>query len=163
MIIKKNTKVSLSCVLKTKDNRVIYTSENEGPLTFTVGNKEVMPGMEKAVTGREPGFSCIKELAPEEAFGEYRSDYVIPYHINHFSHLDNIKPGDTISFQKENCRSQEMRVLEIMEDTVIADGNHPWAGETVIMEFEILSTEAGTQTKGCRGCSVKGGCGKCSS
>jgi FKBP-type peptidyl-prolyl cis-trans isomerase 2 len=40
-----------------------------------------------------------------------------------------------------------VKVVEIKEDTVVIDGNHPLAGKKLIFELEVVGIEPSTETE----------------
>ena len=63
-------KVRVRYQVKMQDGTVCDTSD----LEFTIGNREVIPGLEEAVIGMEPGETRSGRIPRQKAFGEWRSD-----------------------------------------------------------------------------------------
>ncbi len=155
MIIIKHSIVTLLYKIYSLDKKLLYSSEDSGHIVFKQETGRIMKGIEAAVHGKEKGFKYSGIINANDAFGEYKADYVIPYHKSHFSHLSNISAGDYISFNKHNCRSQEMMVLSVDNETVVCDANHEQAGNDIFIELEVLDVEEPLKElidSGCGGC-----------
>ncbi len=61
---------------KLDDGTVFATSLNDEPIEFTIGENEVLPAIEEAVEGMEPGDTKTVRIAAEDAFGMRREDLV---------------------------------------------------------------------------------------
>lgn len=155
MKIIKNCIITIKYAIYNVDEEVLYSSEDKGVLTFRQGSGAVMRAIEEAVEGEGVGFKFKGSIQASKAFGEYKADYVIPYHMEHFSHIKDLKIGDNVKFQIEGCRSQEMKIVEIDGDSVIADANHECAGQDIILELEVIEVLAPIKElvkTGCSGC-----------
>ena len=61
-------RVSLQYTLTLEDQTVIDTSVEEKPLVYTHGNKQIIPGLEKQLTGLQVGDSKKIRVPPEEGY-----------------------------------------------------------------------------------------------
>lgn len=104
------------------------------PLTVDIGSGSVIPGIEDALTGMEPGDSEIIRVPPEKAYGEYREDRVGEYDRGEFDKMlrsQELREG--IEVQTEGGLPGE--VVDVGPETVTVDFNHDLAGEA--LEFEV--------------------------
>ena len=62
--------VTLEYTLKDDDQKVLDSSEQMGPLDYVHGYRQLIPGLEKALAGREAGESFSLTVAPQQAYGE---------------------------------------------------------------------------------------------
>ena len=62
MVIENGHVVSIDYTLKDETGKIVDSSEGSGPLSFIQGAGAVIPGMEKAVMGKDEGesFSVTK-------------------------------------------------------------------------------------------------------
>lgn len=119
-------------------------------------------------------------LNAEEAFGEYVQERVVDLNKTVFSpngEFDqvHIRPGVIVPLQNEEGQRFMAQVLEIGEDKVKIDLNHPLAGKSLKFKGTIIESHVATQDEimallnrmnhnGCGGCgggSCSGGCGSC--
>jgi peptidylprolyl isomerase len=119
------------------DGSVFDTSFDHEPLQFTIGGGQVIPGIEEAVVGMNPGDSKTAELPAEKAFGPYRSDMVIVVDKSQLEHLEP-KVGERLPILQQDGSSVDVTVTAISESEVTLDANHPLAGEDLTLEIELI-------------------------
>lgn len=151
----------------------------ERPLEFIYGMGMMLPEFEKQLFGKSAGDSFDFTLTSEQAYGERNPEAVqeLPKDIflNESGEFDStvVFEGNTLPMYTPDGQTVQGSVLEVREDVVVMDFNHPLAGEDlhfigkVLEEHEATSEEiekffgGGGCGSGC-GCSSGGGCG-CSS
>lgn len=118
------------------------SSEGREPLEFTLGSGEIIPGLDKAVTGMEVGETKTVEVAPADAYGERDPARVqtvprgqIPDHIP-------TDPGTQLQVQTPEGETMPVVVAEANETDVTLDANHPLAGQPLTFEVELVEIAA---------------------
>ena len=103
------------------------------PLEFTVASGQVIVGFDDAVRGLKVGETRVYTMSPEDAYGVRSDDSIleVPYGPSQ----SDVAVGDQVTLSN----GIPAVVLEVHEETVILDGNHPLAGETLTFEVEIIS------------------------
>src|SRR5258708_40336777 len=61
--------VTIGYTLKDDDGQVLDTSEGGEPLTYLHGTGDIVPGLEKALDGKQAGDAISVVLSPEEGYG----------------------------------------------------------------------------------------------
>jgi FKBP-type peptidyl-prolyl cis-trans isomerase SlyD len=168
MAITKNKMVSLTYDLRIEgtDGELIEQATVERPLTFIYGTGMMLPKFESLLEGLEAGKSFEVNLSCEEAYGELDENAIVDlpkdiFIIDGKFDEDIIKVGNTVPMMSTNGQRMNGLVLEITDDTVKMDFNHPLAGEDLFFRGEILevrdaSDEEIAATMG--GCGCGGGC-----
>lgn len=135
---KKGDVVKFDYTAKLTDGTVIGTSEGREPIEVTVGEGMVIPGLDTALEGMEAGASKTVEVSPEEAYGHYLDELVlqfprelVPEHIE--PHL-----GQQLRVQLESGRESIARVMELSDDNITLDGNHPLAGKSLVLDVHLV-------------------------
>ncbi|MFQ5674103.1 MAG: peptidylprolyl isomerase [Nitrospinales bacterium] len=118
---------------KLQDNSVFDKSEGRPPLQFTLGSGQVIPGMDKAVTGMKVGESKTVSIPPEEAYGNYSEKMIFEVPT------DKLPPGVKAGEKLMNPHGQRVTVKDIQGKTAHLDGNHFLAGKTLIFDIELMS------------------------
>ena len=120
------------------DGTVFDNSEGRDPLEFTVGNGEIIPGLEKAMIGMEVGESREVTVAPEEAYGARDDQRVqsvpreaIPDHIP-------MEPGTQLSMKTQDGQTIPVVVSNVTDSHVELDANHPLAGRTLTFDVTLV-------------------------
>lgn len=114
-----------------------FGSSAEGkPLELTIGDEVLMPALEGAIVGMEPGESKIVNVSAKEAFGEYSDDLVRT--VNREELPDGMKPelGQRVEARTPDGRSARVIITKVSDTSITIDANHPLAGED--LTFEIL-------------------------
>lgn len=109
-----------------------------GPMELTIGNEEFFPQIEEALIGMAPGEKKTIVIPAEEAFGEYDEDEV--FKIQRSQLTGDIEPevGMELELSGEDEEPVEVVVVEVNEDSITVDANHPLAGEDITYEIELL-------------------------
>jgi FKBP-type peptidyl-prolyl cis-trans isomerase 2 len=120
------------------DGTIFGTSRSDEPVEFTIGEKKMIPGFEKAVVGMKEGDKKCVTIPPEEAFGWRKERLVttiskskLPTHIEP-------KVGKILVFRSDREQNVTATVTDIGEDSVTLDANHKLAGEKLTIEIELL-------------------------
>lgn len=109
-----------------------------GPMELTIGNEEFFPQIEEALIGMAPGEKKTVVIPAEDAFGEYDEEEV--FAISRTQLTDDITPevGMELELTGDDDEPVEVTVVEVTEDTITVDANHPLAGEDITYEIELL-------------------------
>ena len=123
---------------KLKNGEVFGSSKEHEPLTFVIGDSNVIPGIEKGVVGMEEGDTKSISIAMEEAYGARREDLMMIVKKSEFP--DDILPfvGMKLQMTEKNKSPMNAIVSAINEEDVILDGNHPLAGETLALDVQLI-------------------------
>jgi FKBP-type peptidyl-prolyl cis-trans isomerase SlyD len=136
--------ISFNCVLKDKAGRVISTTFNREVLTATgVTQTEVLSGLNKGLQNIKKGEKRTIALPAIEAYGLYDPKKVILFPRKKLP--NSIKKGELIKIVCKNGIERSYRVLEIYDDLVSLDSNHPLAGQDLIFEIETLEAREATR------------------
>ena len=141
-----DTLVKLTYVLFDQDGNVAGEANSEDPLTYVHGYAQIVPGLEKGVTGLAKGERREIVVDPEEAFGDPDEKAVLE-----LDRADLPEQGRTLSVGDELIAEDDeddqllMRVVELRKDTVLVDTNHPLAGQTVRFEVQVADVRTATE------------------
>src|SRR5262245_61543322 len=81
------------------DGTVFDSSEGREPLEFTIGQGQVIPGFESAVTGLEVGGSIVRTIPADEAYGPMREEMVIKIPRDQFPEDMPLEAGQELQLQ----------------------------------------------------------------
>ena len=126
----------------TFDNGSVFdSSESHGgdPLQFTIGNSNLIPGFEQAVIGMSVNETKDVHISSDDAYGPYYEELVITLNRSEIENSDAIEVGDTITLTNSYGQQRESTVINVSEESVIVDANHPLAG--MDLNFEITMVE----------------------
>jgi FKBP-type peptidyl-prolyl cis-trans isomerase SlyD len=116
-------------------------------LTFVHGYAQVVPGLESGIVGMRVRERRTLRLSPEEAFGERDETARMEIDRDEAPGLERAKPGDELLAADEEGQEIPIRVVEVTDDEIIADLNHPLAGQNVRFEVEVVAVRAATDAE----------------
>ena len=129
--------------LKNNEGQVVDTSEGGTPMCFVEGSAQVISGIQQAVKGREPGARLDVTIPPELAYGPRQDNLINRVPKSAFEGIEELKPG--MKFQTNSGEQMQIvQVLEVHDNEVTIDANHPLAGFTLNFELEILEAREAT-------------------
>jgi len=132
------SKVKIHYTGKYEDGTVFDSSREREPLEFTIGDESTIQGFEEAVTGMSPGETKDISLDPEKAFGEYHEQMVQKVERNQLPDDVELEVGIVLEVTSPEGETYMVRVVEMDDESVTLDGNHPLAGETLSFDIELV-------------------------
>jgi len=170
MEIARNKFVSLSYQLRlngAEGDLVEETGENN-PLQFVYGAGKMIEMFEKKIEGLKQGENFKFELKADEAYGQVNTDAIVDLPKNIFEvegQIDEslLKIGNMVPMQDANGNRLNGIVLEVTDETVKMDFNHPLAGDDLHFAGQVVEVREATEDElveavGGDGCS-SGSCG----
>ncbi|HLD01110.1 MAG TPA: peptidylprolyl isomerase [Candidatus Nanoarchaeia archaeon] len=117
-----------------KKSNIFSAKIKYSPLIICLGEKQLLPGLDSALSGAEIGMVHEIILAPESAFGkrDIKKMRVVPM-ATFIEHKVNPQPGLEIDVDGERGI-----VSSISGGRVIVNFNHPLAGRKVIYTVKII-------------------------
>ena len=162
------------------DGQVVDHTTKERPLDYIHGTGSLLPKLEAAIEGMEPGDRFDVTLSPADGYGEVDPARIIDlpkaaFEVNGEVREDLLVPGNTIPMMNSMGGVIPGVVLEVSADTVKMDLNHRMAGKTLHFTGKVLTVREATEkelteglhgeyvhTCGCGGChGHDGDCGGC--
>lgn len=144
MKIVKNTVVSLRYELFDAEGELL--EEVIDPVNYLHGGYDgIFPLVEEALHGKKAGDQCKVILEPDDAFGEYDHELVIVEARNAFP--EEISVGMQFEGAPESSDEEDFMlytVLEVTDDEVTVDGNHPLAGKTLSFNCTVTGVRPAT-------------------
>lgn len=137
-VIGPGREVTLHYRMRLEDGTVVDETEAE-PLTFTVGDGTLIPGLESFLTGLAAGAEERFLIAPEEAFGLRDPDNVHTLARSEFPAEMPLEPGTVIGFSTPSGEELPGMVVEADADRVMVDFNHPLAGHQLTFEVRVVA------------------------
>lgn len=116
---------------------------------FTVGSREVMPGLSRGVVGMVEGERKQMTFSPRDAYGEFRAHLIREIPRSRLPSDVVLKVGKRLTtIGTKTGRRRKVRIVEFTPTMVVVDGNHPLAGQTVEIEFQLLVHEVSSGQPG---------------
>lgn len=147
-----------------EERELMEKATREVPLKFIYGTGSMIQAFEDALMGLESRAAFDFTIAPENAYGEYNEDYVLDLPKNIFEvdgkfDSEMIQEGNTVPMMDSNGNRMNGSVLEVRDDVVVMDFNHPLAGETLHFKGEVIDVREPTAEEIAAMTAPAGGCG----
>ena len=140
-IIEENDKVKLTFIGKMDDGQVFKEVTAEKPIEITIGNNELPPTVESALMGLKVGDKTTIRTPPDESYGPRHQDLVHEIPLAALGNKITPTLGMVLSQKVEKDGEQHevpATVVEITDDTVKIDYNHPAAGHHLTYDISVL-------------------------
>ncbi len=169
MSISKDKMVSVTYELKyaNEDAQLIEKTDKSNPLTFLFGAGHMLPHFEQNLQGLKKGDAFDFKLTAEQAYGPVTKEALVDVPKSAFEvdgkvedNLLNV--GNTIPMMDSYGNKLQGIVLEVTDDNVHMDFNHPLAGEDLHFKGEVIEVRDATpdELQACNsGDCGSGGCG----
>lgn len=120
--------VSVDYALRDDEGNLIDQSKPEEPLAYLHGHRNIIPGLEQALDGKDSGETVEVRVDPANAYGETNPSLEQNVPKDRFQGVDNVQEG--MQFQANTDQGPiSVRVTNVGEEEVTVDGNHPLAGK----------------------------------
>jgi len=143
MRIEKNTVVSLNYELSDSSGNILEKTDE--PISYLHGGYGgIFPLVEEALHEMEIGHSCSISMEPENTFGEYDEELIRVEPRSSFP--ENVTVG--MHFEGGAEGSDDIivyTVTDVVDDTVVVDGNHPFAGMALNFYCTVTDVRPATQ------------------
>lgn len=159
MKIAPNKVVVLHYAVSDANDNLIDSSYDHQPLAVIHGTGYLIPGLENALTDKEAGEKFDVLVEAEQAYGERIDGYVQTVPKNLFEGIEDLHVGAQLRATTDEGE-QTVIVIDVQEDEITVDGNHPLAGIDLKFDVEILEVRDATEEELAHGhVHGEGGCG----
>lgn len=136
--IQTGDRVTLHYTTRALEGGVIESTRGRDPLVFIAGGGEVIRGLSCGVIGMHLGEQRTLSIPPEQAFGPQRSELVQTLPRRRLP--DAVTPSDQLAaeFGDAVC---DVWVRRLMTEEALLDANHPLAGESLVIDVEVLDVQ----------------------
>ena len=144
MTISQDQIVSIHYTLRDDAGELIDRSAEGEPLSYLHGHGNLIPGLERALTGREAGDRLQVKIAPTDGYGEYNQGLVQQVPRRALKGIDDLQVGMRLQAQTPQG-PRAVTVTQLSGDLVTLDGNHPLAGKSLNFEVEVAAVRPATE------------------
>lgn len=128
--------VSFHYTLTNAEGETLDKSQGE-PLAYLHGAGNIIPGLEKALAGKQVGDKFTVNVPAAEGYGEYNPDLVQEVPKQMFQGVENIEAG--MQFQAQTDDGVQIVTVKAVEgENIVVDANFPLAGQDLTFEVEIV-------------------------
>ncbi|MCE3242196.1 MAG: Peptidyl-prolyl cis-trans isomerase (modular protein) [Deltaproteobacteria bacterium] len=142
--IREGSQVALEYTLSDEAGTVIESNKGKQPMSYIHGKSQIIPGLEKELSGMKVGEEKKIQIKPEDGYGPVNPDAFQEVPKDKLP-PEALKVGTMLMAQGPQGKGIPVRVHEIKDTTVIMDFNHPMAGKT--LSFDVKISEIKTPEK----------------
>lgn len=136
--------VHIHYTLKNDAGETLDSSAGGEPLAYLHGMGNLVPGLEKMLTGKSAGEKLHVKVSPEEGYGVRDASLIQQMPKRMFQGIREIQVGMRFNAQSDKGLRQ-VTVTRVAGDMVTVDGNHDLAGVTLNFDIEITAVRAATE------------------
>ncbi|MCN4145043.1 MAG: peptidylprolyl isomerase [Thiohalomonas sp.] len=133
-----NSTVSIYFSLTLPDGTPFDATQDGEPMTFTMGDSSMIPPLEEVILGLSVGDKQQVSLDPRDTFGFPDEENKHWMNKPEFDEDMELEEGLMIEFGTPAGDQVPGIILELTEDKVLVDFNHPLAGHEVIFSVEVI-------------------------
>jgi len=143
--------VSFHYTLTNDDGDVLDSSSGRDPMPYLHGASNIVPGLEKQLTGKSVGTKLDAVVPPAEGYGERGGPDPQPVPRSAFPTEMPLDKGTPVQAQAPDGKVMMLFIDRVEDDTVYVDHNHPLAGETLHFAVEIVDVRDATDEEKAHG------------
>ena len=145
-MITKNKVVTIHYRLNTHDGDLIESSFEQEPMVYLHGSQNIIIGLEKELEGKAIGDTFKVDICASDAYGDYLDHLCQTVPKEAFGKYTDLKPGMRFTAETD-VGPHPVQVVEVHDNEVVVDGNHPLAGQDLTFEIEVMAVRDATQTE----------------
>ena len=137
--------VSIHYSLTLDDGSEVDSSRDREPMNYLHGSQNIVPGLEKELTGKELGDKVEVVVPPEEGYGPRYADAQ-----QHIGKKDlppdmEIQPGMQLGAEGPDGVPMVLHVVSVDDDGITVDLNHPLAGQNLHFTVDVIAIRDATE------------------
>ena len=123
----------------TLDDGTEFERSAEGePIKITIGSGQFFPELESALVGMAVGDTKKVTLEPENAYGAYNPQLTKNVGRDSIPAEIKLEIGTILEEKNENGDLAPLKVVEISDENVTFDTNHPLADKALTFELTLV-------------------------
>jgi FKBP-type peptidyl-prolyl cis-trans isomerase 2 len=142
--VKKGDKIKVHYHGKLTSGETFDSSTGRDPLEFEVGSGQVIKGFDDGVTGMTVGEKKTVNIPYDEAYGPRNPEMVIEVPKDKFPEDMEVEIGLPLVMSDGQGHQFQVTIVEIKDDTVMLDANHPLAGQDLVFDLELVEITGGS-------------------
>ncbi|MDO7136702.1 MULTISPECIES: FKBP-type peptidyl-prolyl cis-trans isomerase [Algibacter] len=136
--VKENNTVKVNYTGKLTDGQVFDSSVGKEPVEFTLGQGQLIPGFEKGLIDMKVNEKKTITIAKEEAYGEINANLIQEVQKSELPQEMAPEVGMGLVSKSPDGQEFNLVVVEVKEESIVVDGNHPLAGKDLVFDLEVL-------------------------
>ena len=143
MKIAPNKVVVLHYAVSDSEGTLIDSSYDHKPMSTIQGTGYLIPGLEEQLLGHQAGEKFEVAVSADKAYGDRHDDYVQTVPKELLQGVEDLAVGTQLRATTDDGE-QTVIVIDVTDEEVTVDGNHPLAGLDLRFDVEILEVREAT-------------------
>ena len=144
MKITNNSVVVMHYAVSDSEGTLIDSSYDHKPMAIIQGTGYLIPGLEDALIGHQEGDKFEVAISSEQAYGNRHDEYVQTVPKELLQGVEELAVGTQLRASTDDGE-QTVIVIDVTDDEVTVDGNHPLAGLDLSFDVDILDVRTATE------------------
>lgn len=145
LIIDDNRVVSMHYQLSNGFGEPLDSSQGGLPLVYMHNTNALLPALERELTGKRAGDPVAVTIYPEDGYGYSDESLIVEWPREPIEKVQELVLGMRFrALGKEEGESKMVTLVEIRDDTVLLDANHPLAGQVLNFTIAIVDVREPT-------------------
>ena len=123
----------------TVDGQMVDSSEGKPPLSYIQGKGQIIPGLERELTGLHVGDKKEVTVAPVNGYGAVDPKALIVITRDKLPPAVDPKVGMMVQGTSQDGQPIRAKIQKVDGENVTLDLNHPLAGKTLQFKIEVIS------------------------
>ncbi len=129
--------VTIHYRLTLDDGTVADESFGRSPFLYVHGAGDIVPGLERELSGKHVGDECRVTVEAADGYGDYDTKAEQAVARQQFPADANLRPG--MSFQADGPQgSVRVWVRSVNDEEVVITTNHPLSGKRLTFDVQVL-------------------------
>lgn len=138
--------VDIQYTLKNNNGDILDQTQGDDALSYIHGAGNIIPGLEEVLENLGIGSDFEVTIPPEKAYGVFSEELIQEVPKESFPNDIEVEVGQ--QFYVEGPEGpQPIAIKEIRESTIVIDGNHDLAGETLNFTGKVVGIREATQSE----------------
>lgn len=123
----------------TVDGEEVGQAGADAPLEYLHGAENIVPGLEAALAGKKVGDRVQVSVPPEQGYGAYDDEDIDEFDRADIEGSEELELGSDVEVEDDSGMIYEGAVVEITDNTIVVDFNHPLAGKTLNFDVQVVA------------------------
>ena len=123
---------------KLTDGTLFDSSDGGDPLEFKIGENTIIPKLEVSVVGMIVGDKATIEIEFADAYGPRLDEAVQTVERSMIPDEVDLTIGGQLQATAPDGKQLILTVLEVSDEMVTLDGNHPLSGQDLVFDIELV-------------------------
>lgn len=127
---------------RLRNGETFDSSQGRDPLEFEVGAGQMIKGFDEGVKGMQVGDKKTVEIGAGDAYGHREEENMIEFPKDQFPADMKPEPGAQLMLSNDEGQQFPVVIVEVKDDSVVLDANHPLAGQDLIFDIEMMDIQS---------------------